>query len=57
MLADFVIESTILEEELRADNLVEEDLKNQWVLYMDGSSNANGSRTGLILASPERDII
>lgn len=52
MLANFMAERTILEEEPVADNLVEEDVENQWMLYVDGSSNANRSRAGLILASP-----
>lgn len=57
MLVDFVTRCTISEEDPKVDNLAEDDPENQWILYMDGSSNANGLGVGMILASPERDII
>lgn len=30
---------------------------SQWVLYVDGSVNANSSGAGLILISPEEDVL
>lgn len=57
MLADFVTKCTILEEELVVDNLAEKDPKNQWMMHADSSFNANGLGEGLILTSPEGDII
>lgn len=56
-LSNFVTKYIILEEELAWDNLVEEGLENQCVLYMDGSSKVNGSRARLILTNPKEDII
>lgn len=50
-------ECAIPEEEPAANNFVEEDSKNQWALYVNSSSNANRTGEGLILASPEGDII
>lgn len=31
-----------------------EDPENQWMLYVNGASNTNGFRGGLILISPEK---
>lgn len=48
---------TISEEEPEEGDPVQEDPKNQWVMHVDGSSNANRLRVGLILTSPEGDVI
>lgn len=52
-----MIECTIPEGELEESDLAREDPKSQYVIHVDGSSNTNGSRVGLILTSPKRDII
>lgn len=51
VLANFVTKCTIFEGEPEGDSLMEEDQENQLVIYVDGSSNANGSGAGLILTS------
>lgn len=57
ILADFVMECTISNEEpVKIDSPFKESLENHWVLHVDGSLNANGSGTGLILVSPEGGI-
>lgn len=38
-------------------NPMEENLENQWVVYVDRSSNANGLGAGLTLTNPKGDDI
>lgn len=52
-----MIECTIPEEEPVDDDSMDKDPENQWMMHVDISLNANGSRVGLILTSCERDII
>lgn len=57
VLANFMTECTIPNDELEGDDPIEEVSKNQWVAYVDGSSNANSSRARLVLISPEGEDI
>lgn len=57
VLDDFITECTILKGELGGDHLTEEDPEDQWVMHVDGSSNANGFGMGLTLTSLEGDVI
>ena len=56
-LADFLVEFTYPEETERAEPVVlTPDLQESiptWVLYVDGSSNSQGSGAGVILTTPE----
>ncbi|GJX55691.1 hypothetical protein Tco_0285588, partial [Tanacetum coccineum] len=52
ILADFIVERS---EDNSEDTLMEDEkeLPNPWILFMDGSSCADGSGAGLILINPE----
>ena len=53
MLADFIAEFTFPSEEDRDG----QNEPSKWKLFVDGSSNENGSRPGLMLVSPENHRI
>uniref|UniRef100_A0A2N9HIM2 Uncharacterized protein n=1 Tax=Fagus sylvatica TaxID=28930 RepID=A0A2N9HIM2_FAGSY len=61
VLADFIAEfapggSILTEEEHRKDT--ERDLeKKGWVLYVDGAANSRGSGLGIVLISPEGELL
>lgn len=57
VLADFVMEFSILEEESEEDDSAEKVPGNQWVMHVDGSSNTNVSGARLILTNLEGDVI
>ncbi|XP_074337389.1 uncharacterized protein LOC141674577 [Apium graveolens] len=67
-LADFVVECTINDQEVRGQEIVtleegekekdeETTVKEYWVLHFDGASKIKSSGTGLVLQSPDGFII
>nr|GEU76682.1 reverse transcriptase domain-containing protein [Tanacetum cinerariifolium] len=56
ILADFIVERP---EENNPDTAmeVEKELPESWILFIDGSSCADGSGAGLILTNPEGEIV
>ena len=57
MLADFIIEFTILKEGGAKDGQKGKISKRGWVLYVDGSSNSVECRAGLVLIHLEEMIM
>ena len=57
VLADFLVECLILEEEQIPKIQKEITEESYWLLHMDRASNAQESKAGLILANPEGIII
>ncbi|KAK1421700.1 hypothetical protein QVD17_24249 [Tagetes erecta] len=57
-LADFVADFTC-DLQVQADLEVQqlEETKDTWILYTDGASNVRGTGLGILLKSPQRDII
>ncbi|XP_052189925.1 uncharacterized protein LOC127799739 [Diospyros lotus] len=49
-LADFIVECT-------HPPATEETRNNEWMLFVDGASNAKGSGAGVVLISPEQEIL
>ena len=64
VLADFIVKCTILDnnpedeanDKIKQAMTSEPDLTSTWVLHIDGASNAQDSRAGLILTNSERVI-
>ena len=50
-LADFIVECTHTQEDLKEENAEE------WKLFVDGASNTQGSGAGVVLFSPFEDVI
>ena len=63
-LVDFMVECTIDNQEVRGQEIVVEDKKDEgmiykecWVLYFDGASKTKSSGAGLVLQSPDGFLI
>lgn len=57
-LADFVADFSIdLEKEVELEVQQLDEMKEKWILFTDGASNIRGTGLGIILKSPQGDII
>ena len=54
ILADFIAEFTPMDSQMQNNEKIEED-GFIWKLYVDGSSNRNNVRVGLVLITPEKN--
>lgn len=57
VLANFIIEYTIPDEEQIEERSKLEPTTLSWILHVDGTSNIQGSGVGLILINPDRIVM